>query len=90
MKGLASLVWITTTLSRLLMTDEIQIVEKHSALLETNHGEPIPVDADHSAIYKFETNDDYTFKKVYGMVKRTRNNSVRIMNEQSSTSLQGV
>jgi hypothetical protein len=40
-------------------------VEKHSALLETNHEEQIPVDADHRAMCKFEADSDATFEKVY-------------------------
>ncbi|KAK4935621.1 hypothetical protein LTR10_023344 [Elasticomyces elasticus] len=49
-------------------------VEKHSALLETNHEEHIPVDADHSAMCKFETQDDDTFKRVYKRIERLKNN----------------
>ncbi|KAK5260992.1 hypothetical protein LTR40_003095, partial [Exophiala xenobiotica] len=59
------------------------IVEKHSALLETNHEEQIPVDADHSAMCKFETEDDPTFEKVYKRVNRIKNDPQRITNEQS-------
>ena len=70
-----------------MTTNQIQIVEKHSALLETNHEEQIPVDADHSAMCKFEKEDDDTFEKVYKRVKRMRNNPQRIMNEQSGMSL---
>ena len=62
-------------------------MEKHSALLETNDEEQIPVDADHNAMCKFETDDDDTFEKVYKRVKRMRNNPRRITNEQSGTSL---
>ncbi|KAK5202499.1 hypothetical protein LTR41_011753 [Exophiala xenobiotica] len=61
------------------------IVEKHSALLETNHEEQIPVDADHSAMCKFETESDGTFEKVYKRVKRMKNDPRRITNEQSET-----
>jgi hypothetical protein len=49
-------------------------VEKHSTLLEVNNEEQIPVDADHSAMCKFETDSDDTFEKVYKRVKRMRNN----------------
>lgn len=60
-------------------------MEKHSALLEVKHEEQIPVDADHSAICKFETDEDDTFEKVYKRVRRIRNNSQRIANEQLGT-----
>jgi len=40
-------------------------VEKHPALLEINHEEQSPVDADHSAMCKFEMDDDATFETVY-------------------------
>ncbi|KAI9808253.1 MAG: hypothetical protein M1825_004710 [Sarcosagium campestre] len=59
------------------------IVEKHSALLETNHEEQIPVDADHSAMCKFETEADDTFEKVYKRVKRMKNTPRSVANEQS-------
>ncbi|KAK5215128.1 hypothetical protein LTR96_011450 [Exophiala xenobiotica] len=59
------------------------VVEKHSSLLETNHEEQIPVDADHSAMCKFETENDDTLEKVYKRVKRMKNNPRRITNEQS-------
>ncbi|KAK5215750.1 hypothetical protein LTR47_009949 [Exophiala xenobiotica] len=59
------------------------IVEKHSALLETNHEEQIPVDADHSAMCKFETENDDTFEKVYKRMKRMRPNLQRVTNEQA-------
>jgi hypothetical protein len=49
-------------------------VEKHSALLEANHEEQIPIDADHSAMCKFETENDDTFEKVYKRMRRMRNN----------------
>lgn len=62
-------------------------MEKHSALLEVNHEEQIPVDADHSAMCKFETDGDATFEKVYKRIKRMRNNPRRITNEQSGMSI---
>ena len=65
-------------------------MEKYSALLETNHEEQIPVDADHSAMCKFETDDDDTFEKVYKRLRRMRNNPRRITNNQSGMSLQRV
>jgi uncharacterized protein YifE (UPF0438 family) len=70
-----------------LMTNQIQIVEKHSALLETNHEEQIPVDADHSAMCKFETESDDTFEKVYKRIRRMRNNPRRVGQEQSGMPL---
>ncbi|KIW35358.1 uncharacterized protein PV07_02057 [Cladophialophora immunda] len=48
------------------------IVEKNSALLEVHHEEQIPVDADHSAMCKFETEDDDTFEKIYKRIRRMR------------------
>lgn len=39
------------------------VVEKHSALLEVSHEEQVPVDADHSAMCKFETDKDDTFER---------------------------
>ncbi|KAK5279434.1 hypothetical protein LTR14_012351, partial [Exophiala xenobiotica] len=62
------------------------IVEKHSALLETNHEEQIPFDANHSAMCKFETEDDPTLERVYKRRKRMKNNPQRITNEQSGMS----
>jgi hypothetical protein len=60
-------------------------VEKHSAFLEVNHEEQIPVDANHSEVCKFEADEDDTFEKVYKRVKRIRNNPQRIANEQLGT-----
>ncbi|KAI9790079.1 MAG: hypothetical protein M1816_005549 [Peltula sp. TS41687] len=50
------------------------MLEKRSTLLKVNHEEQIPVDADHSAMCKFETDSDDTFEKVYKRVKWMRNN----------------
>ena len=61
-------------------------MDKHSALLETNQEEQIPVDADHSAMCKFETSDDDTFEKVYKRVRRMRINTRHIPNEDLGTS----
>jgi hypothetical protein len=69
MKGLSTLVYAIITSSRPLTTDQIQIVKKCSALLETNHKEQIPVDADHAAMCKFETVRDDTFETIYKRVK---------------------
>jgi hypothetical protein len=41
------------------------MVEKHSALFETNHEEQIQVDADHSAMCKVETEGYDTFERAY-------------------------
>jgi hypothetical protein len=57
-------------------------VEKHSALLDVQHEEQIPVDADHSAMCKFEREDDTTFEKVYKRVKRMKNNPRHTTNER--------
>ncbi|MCJ1267070.1 hypothetical protein MMC22_006955, partial [Lobaria immixta] len=46
------------------------IVEKHSALLEVEHEEQIPVDANHSMMCKFETNGNETYEKVYKRIRR--------------------
>ncbi|KAK5188783.1 hypothetical protein LTR47_011279 [Exophiala xenobiotica] len=59
------------------------ILEKHSALLETNREGQIPVDADHSAMCKFETEQDDTFERVYKRVKRMKNTPRHMMKEQS-------
>ncbi|KAK5202699.1 hypothetical protein LTR47_011671 [Exophiala xenobiotica] len=61
---------------------DYEIVEKHSALLETNHEEQIPVDADHSAMCKFETDQDVTFERVYKRIKRMKNQPRHIANER--------
>lgn len=61
-------------------------MEKHSALLDVGHEEQVPVDADHSAMCKFETDQDGTFEKVYKRIKRMKNHPERLTNEQSGTS----
>lgn len=66
--------------------DQAQIVEKNSALLEVSHEEQIPVDADHSAMCKFETDQDATFEKVYKRIKRMKNNPQSLTNELSGMS----
>lgn len=53
-------------------TDCTQIVEKHSALLEVEHEEQIPVDANHSVMCKFEADTDDTFEKVCKRIQRMR------------------
>ena len=84
MKGFSSLVWLITFLCSIHITNRDKIVEKHSALLEVSHEEQIPVDADHSAMCKFETESDDTFEKVYKRIQRMRNNSWHRANEQSA------
>jgi hypothetical protein len=61
-------------------------VEKHSALLETNHEEQIFVDADRSGMCKFETNQNGTFEKVYKRIRRMQNNLRCVAVEQSGMS----
>ncbi|KAL9098250.1 MAG: hypothetical protein Q9163_006061, partial [Psora crenata] len=61
------------------------IVEKYSVLLETNHEEQIPVDADHSMMCKFETDNDSTFEKVYKRIRRMKSNPRQITDEQPSS-----
>ncbi|KAJ9607048.1 hypothetical protein H2200_008120 [Cladophialophora chaetospira] len=63
-----------------------QIVEKHSALLDTEHEEQIPVDADHIAMCKFETENDDIFEKICKRIKRMRDNTQRNMNGRSCMS----
>ncbi len=67
-------------------TKRVQIVEKHSALLEVEHDEQIPIDADHSAICKFETESDDTFEKVYKRMRRMRTDPRPRATDQTSTS----
>ena len=57
-----------------MSADYHQIVEKHSALLEVPNEEQIPVDADHSAMCKFEREEDDTFERVYKRIRRMRSN----------------
>jgi hypothetical protein len=67
-------------------TDRVQIVEKHSALLEVEHEEQIPIDANHSAMCKFEADSDDTFEKVYKRIRRMRTDSRPRVTDQTSTS----
>jgi hypothetical protein len=69
-----------------LTTDRVQIVEKHSALLEIEHEEQIPIDANHSVIYKFEADSDDTFKKVYKRIRRIRTDPRPRVTDQTNTS----
>lgn len=59
-------------------------------MLEVNHEEQIPVDADHSAMCKFEMEDDDTFERVYKRVKRMRNSPRRVANEQSGMPMKSI
>ncbi|KAK5054617.1 hypothetical protein LTR84_001508 [Exophiala bonariae] len=58
------------------------IVDQHSALLQTNYEEQVPIDANHSMICKFETEEDDTFEKVYKRVQRMRDSPRRVLNNQ--------
>lgn len=58
-------------------------MEKQFALLETNHEEQIPVDADHMAMCKYETDGDATFEKVYKIIKRIKNHPRCVATKQS-------
>jgi hypothetical protein len=51
----------------------IQVVESSSALLGTADEDQIPVDADHSAMCKFEREDNPTFETVYKRVNEMKN-----------------
>ena len=53
-------------------TDTLQVVEKHSALLEVDKEDQVPVNADHSQICKFEKEDDDTFEKAWKRIERIR------------------
>ena len=53
-------------------TDALQVVEKHSALLEVDKEDQVPVNADHSQICKFEKEDDDTFEKAWKRIERIR------------------
>jgi hypothetical protein len=56
-------------------------------LLDVSHEEQIPVAANHSAMCKFETEEDDTFEKVYKVIKRMRDCTGQTTNEQSGMSL---
>lgn len=55
-----------------LLTLYMKIVEKDSALLETDQEEQIPVDADHREMCRFQTQDDETFETVYTRIQGMR------------------
>lgn len=67
-------------------TNRFQIVEKHSALLEVEHEEQIPIDANHSTMCKFEADSDDTFEKVYKRIRRMRTDPRPRATDQTSTS----
>lgn len=48
----------------------MQIVEKHSALLEVQGEDQIPVDANHRDLCKFQTRDDQVYEKLFKRVLR--------------------
>jgi hypothetical protein len=77
---------INTTHLLTLTTYRVQIVEKHSALLEVEHEEQIPIDADHSAMCKFEADSNDTFEKVYKRIRRMRTDPRPRATDQTSTS----
>jgi hypothetical protein len=45
-------------------------VEKHSALLDVDGEEQIPVDADHEEICKFKDRDDDVYEKLFRRIRR--------------------
>lgn len=49
---------------------DIEVVEKHSAVLEHKVEEQIPVDADHVQMCKFANRDDDTYEKLYKRMAR--------------------
>jgi hypothetical protein len=67
-------------------TDHDEIVEKHSALLEVEQEEQIPVDANHSMMCKFEADSDDTFEKVYKRIRRIRREARSKATDQAGTS----
>jgi hypothetical protein len=68
-------------------TDHNQIVEKHSALLEVQQEEQIPVDADHSMMCKFEADSGGIFEKVYKRIQRMRREAGSRATDQAGMSL---
>jgi hypothetical protein len=47
-----------------------QVVEKHSALLDIDGEEQIPVDASHEEMCKFASRDDDTYEKLFKRIRR--------------------
>ena len=50
-----------------------QIVEEHSALLQVEGEDQLPVDADHHGICKYKSREDDTYAKIQKRIKRTLN-----------------
>src|SRR5271168_4043685 len=65
----------------------IQIVEKHSTLLEVNEEDQIPMDADHKSICKFTERDDKTYIKLFKRVCRMLNDQEIINSDREPSSL---
>ena len=63
MKMFPSLVRYTKRLCRCIIDLE-QIVEKHSALLNVDGEEQIPVDANHREMCRFDERDDVVYEKL--------------------------
>ena len=53
-----------------------QIVEKHSALLDVDAEEQIPVDANHEVMCKFGERDDEAYEKVFKRIRRMINEKI--------------
>lgn len=54
-------------------------MEKHSAVLDIEHIDQIPVDADHEGLARFSSSDDVAYEKLFKRVRRmirTGGNSV--------------
>ena len=60
-----------------------KVVEKHSALLEIESEEQIPVDANHEEICKFTKREDEIYEKIFKrigrMIKEKGNNSCVVL-----------
>lgn len=54
----------------MLKATYIQVVEKHSALLDLDQEDQIPVNASHIDMCKFEASDDDVYNKLNKRVKR--------------------
>ena len=48
----------------------IKIVDKHSALLQVDHEDQIPVEADHHEMCKFASPTDETYEKLYNRMRK--------------------
>ncbi|KAF7509589.1 hypothetical protein GJ744_007627 [Endocarpon pusillum] len=86
MKLFSGLVRRTLLISSVQLLTGVQIVEQHSALLEAQHEEQIPINADHSAMCKFKADSDDTFEKVYKRIRRMRTDPRPRATNQNSTS----